>query len=672
MGKRLREKKEIREGEEIIFKKEIPETSFISFCKKIILFGVFLILFTPLIVINDFFFPFVGPKSIYFMGLVQLIFAVYLLLISVSSKYKPKLNLLLIAITLFIIVLVISAFGGENLSYSFWSKYERMTGLLMLFHLFAFFLIISFVFKEQKDWFKIFGVSIFVALLISIISFFEIGAGATLGNSSFLGTYLLFNIFLALYLFLKTSAGLKIFSGISLIILFLALLVSDARTAVFSLFGGLILLFILWFIFYKRRELRIVGIFLLVILIIGVSFITYHIFQPGSFVYEKLMQMGFGARFLIWQNGWQGFLERPWFGWGLENFELVFVQHFNPLLFLPEYGREVWFDRAHNIIIDKLVTTGIIGFLVYLGIFAVAFFLLWKNFFKKRIDFLTVGIFSSLLIAYFVQNMTVFDMVSSYMIFFLVLGFIASLSIFKITDFDRQRFNRVNPLIAIVILIFFSFSFFYFVIQPFRAGHYVIEALGAEQGSPERITFYKKILATSPLGKEQIRIFLADTAVNFSKSEEGRQIIQTKPEIFRTKYDFLSQELEKNIKTSPLDLRSHLTLGNLYNIYGLLVPKKFVQAEEVLKQAIEISPNNPQTYWVLAQTKLYQRDFETAFSLAEKAVEIEPRIAQNHFVLVEIAMIKGDMELARKKVKEAIKINSDWRSTLEQILGEKI
>jgi len=685
MGKSSREKREKREGGagEIMPKQEEPNTSFVIFCKKIILFGAFFTLFTPLIIDADFFFPFVGPKSIYFFGLVLIVFTTYLLLISVDAKYRPKLNPLLIAIILFVVVSIISAFLGENPSLSFWSKYERMGGILILFHLLAFFVILSSVFKKREDWFKIFSVSIFAALLMSIIFLFnriginlmgQLGpisaAGATIGNSSFLGTYLLFNIFLALYLFFKTNGGLKIYSGVSFIILFSTLLLTDARAATLSLFGGLVLLFLFWLIFCKKGKLKLVGASLLAVLIASTLAITYLMFQPGSFIHNRLMQIGFGGRFVVWEGAWQGFLERPWFGWGPESFDLVFTKHFNPSIFLPQYGGEVWFDRAHNIIIDNLVTTGIIGFLAYLGIFIAAFYVLWLKYHKEKICFWTAGIFSSLLIAYFIQNLTVFDMVSSYMMFFLVLGFIGFIaqeqSGFVVRAVPAER--GLSPLIAIIVLTFFSFSFFHFVIQPYRAGHYVIEALRIPHDSPERLALYKKTLETSPLGREQIRVFFADTAVNFFRTEDGRQMIQQGQENFRQKFDFLNNELEKNIKESPLDFRSHLTLGNLYS----LNPEKLIQAEEILKRAIEISPTNQQGYWALAQVKLYQGDFEQAILLAEKAVELELRLDRAHFALVQIAMIKGDRGLAKEKAREAIEINPDWRVNLEKILGETI
>ncbi len=244
-------------------------------CLRIIRAGTFLILFTPLVILPKFYFPFVGPKTIYFWALVEIIFAAYVFLAISFPKYRPKFNILLMAVTLFMVISILAAIFGADFSNSFWSKYERMTGLLMLFHLFAFFLVISSVFRK-KDWPKFFGVSVAVAALISILSLLpKIGidpfekinltaqGGATLGNSSFLASYLLFNVFLALYLLLTSSERrLEIFSGAGFILIAPALFLSGGRAAALSFLGGMILLFFLKLIFWEKGKLRLIGIFL--------------------------------------------------------------------------------------------------------------------------------------------------------------------------------------------------------------------------------------------------------------------------------------------------------------------------------------------------------------------------------------------------------------------------
>jgi len=686
MGRRAREEREKKERGETGPKRERPENWPITVCKWVILTGTCLLLFTPLIVSANFFFPFVGPKSLYFMGLSQIVFFAWLVLIIFSPRYRPRWNPILIALILFVAILILATVFGADPSRSFWSKYERMTGLLMWFHLLGFFVVISSVFQKREDWFKIFGVSIFVAILISLISLFaKIGVnlmgltafareGATIGNTSFMGTYLLFNIFLALYLFLKSKGGLKIYSGIGLAIIGLGLLLSDARAAILCLFGGLILLLFLYLIFIpQKRSLNILGKVFLAASLIVFLISAFFLFQPDSFVQQKFIEKVTKARLVVWEGAWKGFQERPWLGWGPENFDFVFTKYFNPCMFLPECGGEIWFDRAHNIIFDTLVTSGIIGFLAYLGIFTSAFYVLWRKYFREKLDFWIPGIFSVILISYFVQNLTVFDMINSYLMFFLVLGFIVS--IISVREAMPSPNYEVRPrsgtggyikLLSIVILILFLFSFSKFVIKPLQSDYYVIAAIKS-QNSEERLSLYKKTLETSPLGKYQIRNFFAqNTLEELARSEAAKEI---PVENFKQEMEFVSQELEKSIKESPLDFGSHLKLGQLYNAWARLDLTKVSEAEPVLEKAIELSPTNQQGYWALAQTKIYQGKFEEAISLAEKAVELEPRVGQSHSIVVQIAKFIGDYDLAEEKVKEAIEINPNWEAQLKEILG---
>ncbi|TET83989.1 MAG: hypothetical protein E3J36_02590 [Candidatus Nealsonbacteria bacterium] len=685
MGKRSREKRERREKGEI---KSHPERESLlsSICLKIIRLGTYLVLFAPLIISGRYFFPFVGPKSIYFFALVEIIFVAYLLLILLKPKYRPRFNILLIAIILFVAVLILSSFLGEDFSRSFWSKYERMTGLLMWFHLLAFFVVLSSVFKKREDWFKIFGVSVFAAILMGIISLLakidinllggmgiSTRGGATIGNSSFLGTYLLFNIFLALYLLLKSRGGLRIYSGISLAIISLALFLSDARAAIFSVLGGVVLLFFLWLIFSKKGILKLAGVSLLIIFAIGVLGLIYLSSQPDSFVYQKLVQMASKSRIVVWEMAWKGWLERPWLGWGPENFELVFTKYYDPRLFLSEYGGEVWFDRVHNIVFDTLIASGIIGFLSYLGIFISAFYVLWRKYFREKLDFWIAGIFSVILISYFVQNLTVFDMVNSYMMFFLVLGFIGSIALTKEVSNQsaapplKRIPGSLNPWIAIVILILFGFCFLNCVIQPLKTDAHVIKAIRSPD-SNQRLNFYEKTLTTSPVGKYQIRETLADSLITLSQKEEAKKIPK---ENLIKEFEFLSNELEKSIGEVPLNFRSALKLGQLYNIYGRLDSSKLEIAEEVLNRARDLSPNNQQVYWALAQTKLYQGKFEETISLAEKAVELEPRVKDSHLIVVRVAKLIGKYDLVKQKAEEAIAINPSWEPEIKEILEKQ-
>ena len=736
MGRKSREKKERKEkierGEIVMPKKEKSEIRPVAICKGIILAGTGLALFTPLIISGRFFFPFVGPKSLYFMGLAEVIFAAWLILQFFTKEYRPRLGPVLLSVVLFVSILTLSSIFGVDPSRSVWSKYERMTGLLMWFHLLAFFLVISSTFKTKSDWFKILSISSFVAFVISIFALgpkiginflknYPTREGATIGNSSFLGTYLLFNFFLTIYLFIKTKGILKIYPFFSLAVVFLALISIGARAAAISTIGGLILLFLVWMIVKpKIGMVKALGVIFLIVFASGSLGTMYLALRPGNYVYKEVTHMATKSRLVVWQIGWKGFLERPWIGWGPENFELAFVKHFDPRLSIEGYGREVWFDRAHNVIVDTLVASGIVGLFGYLLVFFSIFYVLWRKYFKDKNDFWLVSIISTVLISYFVQNLTVFDMVSSYLMWFLVLGLagsaVVSQSNDKSSDLSEDKLPKYysdskvsgGVLYSFVILCLFSFSFFEFIIKPVRADAYVIKSIRTVN-SKDRVALYKKTLSLSPIGRYQIRDFFADNTIKLSFSKLAR-ITQKKDLV--NEFSFISDELKKSTKQSPLDFRAYLKLGKIYNDWARYDKSKTKLASKALERAIELSPRNQQAYWALAQTRLYQGRNEEAFSLAKKAVDIEPRLMQSYKVWVQVAYISkndkevkeiskkaldmsqelmkefpgnlnfykdgvvfaqilGDNNKAKEIAQKAIRINPKWKSYFDKVLNEK-
>ncbi|MFC1789567.1 O-antigen ligase family protein [Patescibacteria group bacterium] len=678
MGKQSREKQEVRQNKETKF---LPEknSTLTNVLKKIIFIGTGFVLFTPFIVSGKYFFPFVGPKSIYFFGLVEIIFAVWLILIFIAPKYRPKLNILTIALIVFIISAILSTFLGADPARSFWSKYERMTGLLMYFHLFAFFLTTSSIFRKKEEWLKIFGVSVFASILMGALTLFNLigvnllgnlaeatRGGATIGNSSFLGTYLLFNFFLALYLIFNSRNLFKVFSVTGLVIIGAALIFSTARAALLSTIGGLVLLFLLWLILSGKKNFKLYGTILVIILLIGIILSVFLATKPGNFVNDAVKQQignTFGGRLIVWEGAWKGFLDRPMFGWGPENFDYVFTKHFNSCMLGPDCGGDIWYDRAHNVVFDTLVMTGLVGLLSYLGLFLASFYVLWRQFWNQNINFWTAGIFTVVLMAYFIQNLTVFDMVNSYMMFFLMLSFI---SVLEKKEGNKISERKPNLLVIVAVLIIFIISFFKFVIDPLSADRNIIVSFSIPHTSQERLNFYTKTLDISPVGRFQIVDFFTQNDLEFLQNQSSEISNESAKKIL----NFDAQELEKVIQESPLDYRSHLRLGQLYNAYAVINnTSKFSNAEEVLNKAIELSPTNQQGYWALAQTRVYEGRLEDALFLTEEALSLEPKSRNGNFIVIQIAKLMGDENLVQEKARKAVEADSSLKEDIETVFG---
>jgi O-antigen ligase len=641
--------------------------------------GIFASLLTPFLVGNDFlgkgndfYFPFVGLKSLYFMAVIEAVFFLWAVLAWKWRQYRPDLkNPVIAAVLIFLAVSFVSAVFGADFSNSFWSKFERMDGILMLCHLAAFFVVIATVFKVG-DWRWFFRTSIAAAVVIAVEALFDrspaAAAGGLIGNDSFWGTYLLFNIFFALYLFFlerwSDSKTSKIFAAAAFLVLAAALLMegsqswafatgvlpalpqrnffidifdSGARAAKISTVFGLFIAGIICLAVAKNLKVKLLGRGILAVLVVGILSVIVLSVSPGNWV-NKAMEKGFGegtihGRIVVWQIAWKGFLDRPILGWGSENFGLAFVKYYNPCLGSSQCAPEVWFDRAHNIVFDTLAETGVFGLLAYLSIFAAAFYALCKIRFWSKAGTAETAIFTSLLLAYFLQNLTVFDMVVSYTMWFAVLGFIASLYS------SRRDVEKIRPLPLglkpwFVAGVIFVICFCAFATGPLATDHGVAEAVMEPYGSPQRLQMYEQTLASSPMGKYQIRIFFAQQWL--AAISDKNVAAELSKEHIEGEFSYIAGELEKSRKESGLDFQSRLELGRVYNAWAVFDRSKISLAEEVLKEALLLSPRNQQAYWELAQTMVDQGRINDALLLAQQAYDLYPQNAQAKTVVNEI------------------------------------
>src|SRR4030042_2756952 len=352
---------------------------------KIIEWGTYLVLFTPFIFIRDYFFPFVVPKTIFFRIIVDIIFIVFILLAVSNSKYRPKLTPLTLAIAGFLLVLIVTSALGVNFTRSFWSVFERMEGLLTFFHLFAFYIVLTSVFKEKKYWERILSVSILIGIFIAFYALTSDNpvtrGGGTLGNSSFFLAYILFNLFFAIILLVIKTGVWRLFYAAALIVFICSLFFNPGGFTKGAVAAFVIGIFILFFGFLltvlflsDQKKLKIIILSLMALFALAILG-----FSQTNYIKQKTEDLwqstSIQSRVVVWQMGWQGWQERFWLGWGLENFNVPFAKYYDSEL--PLSG-DTWYDRVHNIVLDIGGSSGILGLISYLSIFGVAIFGLLK------------------------------------------------------------------------------------------------------------------------------------------------------------------------------------------------------------------------------------------------------------------------------------------------------
>ena len=388
-----------------------------------------------------------------------------------------------------------------------------------------------------------------------------------------------------------------------------------------------------------------------------------------SFFNEKLLnvkELPGEARSIVWQMGFESWKERPWLGWGLENFNIPFAKNFNPTL--PLSG-DLWYDRVHNIVLDVLVTSGAIGLASYLAIFGISIVGLLRlcpKVAEKKNLFLPLGMIATLLV-YFGQNLWVFDMISTYMMFFLSLAFI-----YFLTERGKSRSpsfepaasgpKGIFPYLLAAPFIFLSLLVFYFGnIQPARASKMIFR--GGTASLEETLPVFEKALQLTPMSIIEVPEYLSKKATGFiSESAQNKELVI---KTMKGSANALERALVKN----PSDFRFYLFLGQHYNnFYNLTSDVAMLDlAEEALAKAIELSPKNQQAYWILAQTRLSQRRNEEALGLLQKSVDLEPDYFQSHWYMVQIYSSLGQDELALQHVKGAEAAIYDMRASKEEI-----
>jgi len=427
------------------------------------LIGFFLILALPLFTISPWFSPAAWGKTIIF----RIIFSVLIFLFvyqalykKIANKFSAIKNLLpfWLLITLWGVFLLATIFSLDPY-YSFWESPLRAGGFLN-FSFYIFFAVLAFLILRKQDWRKIWLFTIFIGVLVSIIAVFQqyniFGkiiipyAGrppSTMGGPIFLGLYLVLLVFVTLSFFLKEKEIKKKLFYFSALLLFLyVILITGSRAAYFGLLVGFFYFILAWqksfFPLKKKNLLSVLKTLLTLLLIIsayGIYYLNTHPNLPNYLQESKIFQ-GFSnrlsinliledPRFSAWIISLEAIKERPILGYGPENFSIAFDKHYDPSLpyITKTWGN--WYDKAHNFLFDIAVTAGIPALIIFISLFAVLFWGLQKVKEKQIENSLICHGIQATFFGYLTANLFGFDVFSTYLILFLIIGY--SLSLIK-------------------------------------------------------------------------------------------------------------------------------------------------------------------------------------------------------------------------------------------------
>lgn len=601
------------------------------------------ILFLPLIVVPQALFLYVFGKGIIFQMLVEISVGVWILLCILNKNYLPRFrNAIILSFAFFLFILIVTAFTGIDPSRSFWSTQERMTGIIMYLHVFAYTLLLSSIIKRWFEWSVLLTISVAVNIVVLLFGFLELRIeggqlASTLGNPVFFAVYALFHFWIACYLFFQENKNiLKGIYGCSAALNAAAIIVAGSRGVFLAFLAGIVffLLFVTTTVAkFPRRRILLSGILMLLLagVVMSVLLKTSSGIEWGKnnlpLVVSRTLYGGKESnsdRLVLWTIALNGWKERPVLGWGWENYRAVYEKYLIPRPFM-----DTWYDRSHNQFLDVLVLAGVFGIFSY--------FLFW--FFisaatirvvrctkerRMRISTICLG---ALFFSYFIQNAVAFDSFISLLLFFTTIGLLLSISTHEQRGPSVKRDGCFYWIIFIFAEILIAGMLWHLNAKPLYKSIEGVRGAGQlifKQDIPKALAHLQKSFDGTSISRAEIGLQIAEIIGSRILNPAWGPPTEQRKELLV----FLIKQFENEIKGPPRPnyIQHYVGLSRLYYFLFRLTgdTDTLVRAEDILRTAYQISPQRHQVLAQRADIAVARKQYDQALEYQQRALSLSP------------------------------------------------
>ena len=441
--------------------------------------GLALTLLVPLVVTPGTIFPYVVGKALFGRVIIEITFAVWLMLILVRREYRPAWSWVLLAAVVWLAAAVIAGVAGVSFTRSLWSTYERMQGIVDLAHWTAFIAMAATVLRGHSDWRTFCGVNLAVCAAVSALGLgqhygvlnsavlnspvlaSEDRIASTLGNPTYLGIYTLISALLGIGLLWHWAASRNWMTGgwrlwrywggyrnlwpalaaLAILLIVWAMWLSGTRGVLAGLAAGVGALALAYAIWGTGRWARAGGgVLAAALIILAILFVVTG--DPASSaarqaetntMASRIASVGTAddsvqGRLIAIRAGLAAWQDAPLLGWGPENFLIAWGRYVEPH---PPGLQQ--FDQAHSKIVEVMATIGVVGLLSYLSLWAAMAWVMLRAFRRAAgADRALLGILGATMVSYCAQHLFLFDTPGTVMLF-------AALAAFAVSEEWRIR-----------------------------------------------------------------------------------------------------------------------------------------------------------------------------------------------------------------------------------------
>ena len=423
----------------------------------------------PLVVSPPTLFPFVVGKALFARGVIELAFALWLLLALYVPEHRPRRSWILVALLAWLGVSLLASLTGVSPTRSLWSTFERMQGVVDLGHWCAYALLLAGMFRTLGGWRLLLGVNVAAGAVVSAVGLAAHAGlldvpqllagprlGSTLGSGLFVGAYAMLNLGIGVGLLCLDwnrarppsargrgrRAGRRAPDwnpwarsavGLALALNLAALWLSAARGALLGAVLMAVIFGVGCLIFGGTPRARRAALGLLGVTAVFVAVFAAVVFGDGldgvagSSVMARRLESAVGednsvnSRITAVRMGVLGYRDRPLLGWGPENYEAAWGRHIT-----VELATAKVFDQAHSKVIEVAATTGTAGLFVYLLLCLLLAVAAIRGIRRRRgNERLFALAVATTLAGYFVQCVVMFDTLSFILQFAALAGYLA-------------------------------------------------------------------------------------------------------------------------------------------------------------------------------------------------------------------------------------------------------
>ncbi|HPW05915.1 MAG TPA: hypothetical protein PLA05_03080, partial [bacterium] len=247
--------------------------------QRILQFGVFASLGVIFLLFGNLLFPYISSKQLVFNILMELLLPFWLVLIWKFPEFRPQKSWITWGLIAYLAAILLSSFTGVDFNLSFWGDVERLLGVFHVFHFFLLYLYLITAFRRREDWYWLLSASVLVAAVEAIIIIRGEAIG-TIGNTAYVSGYMLFNLYFAVILLLRTAGKWQWPFYVAIVLMLMAFFKADTSGAIIGLAGSLALLLFLFGLLATKKRVRRWSWLILVVVIVGVVALFSQYQQP--------------------------------------------------------------------------------------------------------------------------------------------------------------------------------------------------------------------------------------------------------------------------------------------------------------------------------------------------------------------------------------------------------